>query len=159
MPEVISNTGLLIALASIGQFNLLHKLFGTIRIPPAVRSEILDQNTLNAVAVSDWVVVCTTKDEIAVQLLKEELDAGESEAIILARERNTDLFLIDERAARKKAATLELTTIGTLGVLLMAKDQGLISAIEPLLADLRRVGFHMSEELYDQVLQSAGEGE
>jgi len=34
MPEVISNTGLLIALASIGQFNLLHKLFGTIRIPP-----------------------------------------------------------------------------------------------------------------------------
>ena len=108
---------------------------------------------------SDWVVVCTTKDEIAVQLLKEELDAGESEAIILARERNTDLFLIDERAARKKAATLELTTIGTLGVLLMAKDQGLISAIEPLLADLRRVGFHMSEELYDQVLQSAGEGE
>jgi len=159
MPEVISNTGPLIALASIGQFNLLHKLFGTIRIPPAVRSEILDQNTLNAVAVSDWVVVCTTKDEIAVQLLKEELDAGESEAIVLARERNTDLFLIDERAARKKAATLELTTIGTLGVLLMAKDQGLISAIEPLLADLRRVGFHMSEELYDQVLQSAGEGE
>jgi hypothetical protein len=65
MPEVISNTGPLIALASIGQFDLLHKLFGTIHIPSAVRSEILDQNTLNAVTVADWVVVCTTQDEIA----------------------------------------------------------------------------------------------
>jgi len=157
MPEIVSNTGPLIALASIDQFDLLHELFGTVCIPPAVRSEIIDPRTLDAVSGANWMVVCTTKDEIAVQLLKEELDAGESEAIILARERNADLLLLDERAARRKAATLELTVIGTLGVLLMAKNRGLIPALKPLLADLRDAGFYMGEELYAQVLHSAGE--
>ncbi len=157
MPEIVSNTGPLIALARIDQFDLLHELFGTVYIPPAVRSEILDPCTLDAVSGANWMVVCTTKDEIAVQLLKEELDAGESEAIILARERNADLLLLDERAARRKAVTLELTVIGTLGVLLMAKNRGLIPALKPLLADLRIAGFYIGEALYAQVLHSAGE--
>ncbi|MBN1873268.1 MAG: DUF3368 domain-containing protein [Anaerolineae bacterium] len=126
MPEVISNTGPLIALASIGQFELLHQLFEIVYIPPAVRAEILDQHTLHAITTADWIVVCAIQDKIAVQLLKENLDAGESEALILAREQNAEMLLIDERAARRKAATLELTTIGTLGVLLMAKDRGLL---------------------------------
>jgi hypothetical protein len=159
MPEVISNTGPLIALASIDQFELLHQLFEIVYIPPAVRAEILDQHTLHAITTADWIVVCAAQDKIAVQLLKENLDAGESEALILARERNAEMLLIDERAARRKAATLELTTIGTLGVLLMARDRGLLPTIKPLLMDLRRADFYMSEELYTQVLQSAGEEE
>ncbi len=159
MPDVISNTGPLIALTSIDQFELLHQLFEIVYIPPAVRAEILDQHTLHAITTADWILVRAIQDKIAVQLLKENLDAGESEAIILARERNADLLLIDERAARRKAATLELTTMGTLGVLLMAKNRGLIPVIALLLADLRRAGFYMSEELYAQVLQTAGEEE
>jgi hypothetical protein len=159
MPEVVSNTGPLIALASIDQFELLHQLFEIVYIPPAVRAEILDQHTLHAITTADWIVVCAAQDKIAVQLLKENLDAGESEALILARERNAEMLLIDERAARRKAATLELTTIGTLGVLLMARDRGLLPTIKPLLMDLRRADFYMSEELYNQVLQSAGEEE
>lgn len=71
------------------------------------------------------------EDDIAVELLKEELDAGENAAIILARERGADLLLIDERAARRKATTLRLTVIGTLGALLMAKDRGLLPALRP----------------------------
>ena len=88
MPSVVSNTGPLIALATIGQFDLLRKLFGEILIPPAVRAEILDENTVNAVTAADWIMVRTAQDEIAVQLLRGELDAGESEAIVLAREVN-----------------------------------------------------------------------
>ncbi len=159
MPRVVSNTGPLIALATIGQFDLLLKLFGEILIPSVVRAEILDENTVNAVTAADWIMVRTAQDEIAVQLLKGELDAGESEAIILARELNADLFLIDDRSARRRADAIELSTIGTLGVLLLAKNEGLIPVLEPLLGDLRRAGFHMSEELYDQVLDSAGEKE
>ena len=157
MPRVVSNTGPLIALATIGQFDLLRKLFGEILIPPAVRAEILDENTVNAVTAADWIVVHPVQDEIAVQLLKGELDAGESKAIVLARELNADLLLIDDRSARRRASAIELTTIGTLGVLLLAKNEELIPVLEPLLGDLRRAGFHMSDELYDQVLGSADE--
>ena len=159
MPSVVSNTGPLIALATIGRFDLLRKLFGEILIPPAVHAEILDENTVNAVTAADWIMVRTAQDEIAVQLLRGELDAGESEAIVLAREVNADLLLIDDRSARRRADTIELPTIGTLGVLLLARIEGLIPVLEPLLGDLRRAGFHMSDELYDQVLDSAGEKE
>jgi predicted nucleic acid-binding protein len=157
VPSVVSNTGPLIALATIGQFDLLHKLFGEILIPPAVRAEILDENTVNAVTAADWIMVSPAQDEIAVQLLRGELDAGESEAIVLARELNADLLLLDDRSARRKAGSIELSTIGTLGVLLLAKNEKLIPVLGPLVDDLRRAGFHMSDELYDQVLDSAGE--
>ncbi len=92
---------------------------------------------------ADWIVVQPAQDLLAVQLLREELDA--------------ELVLIDERAARRKARGIGLQTVGTLGVLLMAKDKGLVAGLKPLLDDLRRAGFRMSDDLYRQVLGSAGE--
>jgi hypothetical protein len=123
MPDVVSNTGPLIALASIGQFDLLRRLFGKILFPPAVRAEVQDETSVAALTAADWIVVQPAQDLLAVQLLREELDAGESEAIILARELDAELVLIDERAARRKARGIGLQTVGTLGVLLMAKDK------------------------------------
>lgn len=159
MTQIVSNTGPLIALAGIHQFDLLQKLFGKITIPAAVRAEVLDEVTQKALNSSDWIATHTVQDSIAVQLLREELDPGESEAIVLAREVNAALLLIDERAARRKASTLALPVIGTLGILLMAKKQALIPVLKPLLNDLRHAGFHMSDELYAQILHSADERE
>lgn len=157
MTKIVSNTGPLIALASIGYFDLLHKLFGEVYIPPAVRAEVLDKNTLDALEGAAWVTVLPVADRIAVQLLRDELDAGESEAIILAREADADLLLLDERAARRKAKILNLSMIGTLGILLMAKREGLIASLKPLLDELLHVGFRMSDELYQQVCETADE--
>jgi len=50
MPDVVSNTGPLIALASIGQFDLLRRLFGKILIPPAVRAEVQDETSVAALS-------------------------------------------------------------------------------------------------------------
>jgi len=157
MSSVVSNADPLIALAGIRQFDLLHSLFQSILIPTAVRAEILDEITVMAVTTADWIAVQSVQDTIASHLLKEELDAGESDAIVLARELNADLLLIDERTARRKAHAIGLPTIGTLGVLLMAKEKGLITAITPLLNELRRAGFRMSDTLYHQLRESAGE--
>ena len=157
MPNIVSNTGPLIALASIGQFDLLRELFGQVFIPPAVHAEVKDEASVAALTAADWIAVQAVQDTLAVQLLKEELDAGESEAIILARELSADLILMDERAATRKARTISLRAIGTLGVLLMARDKGLVTSLKPLLDDLRRAGFRMSDALYHQVLHSAGE--
>ena len=157
MPDIVSNTGPLIALASIGQFDLLQSLFGRILIPPAVRAEVQDETSVAAMTTANWIVVQAAQDMLAVQLLRDELDAGESEAIILARELDADLVLIDERAATRKARGVGLQTMGTLGVLLMAKDKGLVAVLKPLLDNLRNAGFRMSDDLYDKVLGSAGE--
>jgi uncharacterized protein len=159
MPEVVSNTGPIIALASIGQLDLLRELFGQVLIPPAVHAEIKDDISVALLSTASWIQVQAVQDVLARQLLREELDAGESEAIVLAQEVAADLVLLDERAATRKARTINLQTIGTLGVLLMAKRNGLVTRLKPLLDDLHRAGFHMSNILYRQVLQSAGEGE
>lgn len=157
MPKVVSNTGPIIALAQIGQLDILGKIFGQVLIPYAVQTEIQDEKSLVALNQSDWIVVSEVKDKLAVQLLREELDAGESEAIILAKENNAQLICLDERAATRKARAIGLQSIGTLGILLIAKENKFIKNIKPLLDELQKAGFHMSDALYNQVLRSANE--
>jgi uncharacterized protein len=62
-----------------------------------------------------------------------ELDKGEAEVIILAKEQNIKKVLIDEKIARQQAKILGLEVIGTLGLLLKAKNKGLLSFIKPLI--------------------------
>jgi predicted nucleic acid-binding protein len=117
----------------------------------------IDETSSAAGAAAEWISVQSVSDTLAVQLLREELDAGESEAVILAKELPADLILIDERAATRRARALGLTTFGTLGVLLAAKQAGLIVAVKPLMEQLRDLDFHMSIDLYKEVLNAADE--
>lgn len=157
MANIVSNTGPIIALAGIGQLDLLRSLFGAVIIPPAVAAEIKDEKSIRALRQAEWISVRPASGVLAVQLLLDEIDAGESEAIVLAQELQAELLLLDERAATRKARAIGLQTIGTLGLLLLAKEQGIIPTIQPMLGELRQVGFHMSIPLFHQVLKSAGE--
>jgi hypothetical protein len=157
VPKVVSNTGPLLALAHLGQFDLLRLLFGKVFIPPAVRGEVKDETSVAALTAADWITIQPVQDMLAVQLLNEELDAGESEALVLAKELQADLVLIDERAATRKARAVGLPVIGTLGVLLLGKQAGHLAVIKPLLERLRDLDFHLSTDLYEKVIQDAGE--
>jgi predicted nucleic acid-binding protein len=67
------------------------------------------------------------------------------------------LLLLDERRGRAVAGRFGLRVVGLLGVLLDAKQRGLILEVKPLLEALRHAGFHISQELFDRVVQAAGE--
>ena len=111
MPRVISNTGPLLALVEIGQLELLRQLFGTIVIPPAVRAEILSepaQDAVQAALASGWIAEQSPTDLGAVRVLRNDLDAGESEAIALAQETAPDWLILDDLAARHLAEALGL---------------------------------------------------
>ncbi|MGD2088198.1 MAG: hypothetical protein PVH61_18620 [Candidatus Aminicenantes bacterium] len=56
-----------------------------------------------------------------------DLDKGEAETIILAEELQADIVLIDEKFARNFAEIRGLKLSGSLGVLLEAKNRGIIS--------------------------------
>lgn len=127
-PKIVSNTGPIIALAQIGQLDILGKIFGQVLIPYAVKTEVQDEKSLVALSQSNWIVISEVKDTLAVRLLREELDAGESEAIILAKENNATLICLDERAATRKARNIGLQSIGTLGILLIAKENKFIKS-------------------------------
>jgi len=86
---VVSNTTPLIGLASIGRFELLRLLFGKIYIPKAVYHEAVIQGreeggARREVLAADWIEVVEVQDQLAVEVLLDELDRGEAEVIVLA---------------------------------------------------------------------------
>ncbi len=90
-------------------------------------------------------------------MYKAKLHAGEVEVMILAQEKGADLVIIDDDAAKKTARYLGLTVTGTLGVLLRAKEQGIIERVQPLLDAMERNGFYISPAVGAMVLEQAGE--
>ena len=94
---------------------------------------------------------------MAVEILLDELDLGESETIVLAREIKADWVLMDERKGRRKLAQLNQQKIGTLGILLKARQSGLLSALKPELENLRQNGFSVNQQIIDELLHQVGE--
>ena len=159
---VVSNTSPLTNLAAVGQLDLLPPLYQRVVIPTAVHRELAavsaGQPGFVAVDTLPWIEVRAVKNQALVQALRLELDEGEAEAIALALEVSADLLLLDERLGRTVAARFGLKFIGLLGVLIEAKQQGLIPAVKPILDDLIvRAGCWVSQSLYARVLQVAGE--
>lgn len=157
---VVSNSTPLIALAWLKQLELLPGLFGRVRIPLAAHNEI--QHNPEAVGASElstatWLEVVSVSDRLAVEMLLDQLDRGESEAIVLAHELRAGLLLMDERRGRRRAVQSGLAVAGTIAVLIQARQKGLLKSLRPLLKQLRELPFHMSETLYADVLRRVGE--
>jgi predicted nucleic acid-binding protein len=97
-------------------------------------------------------------DQNRVRKLREDLDPGEAEAIVLAIERQADLLLVDERRARRTATAAGLTVSGLLGVVAKAKQAGLIDLARPVLDELIQTArFWIGPDLYKEVLVELGE--
>jgi uncharacterized protein len=159
---VISDTSPIVNLLLIGRLDLLNAIFGNVIIPAMVDSEIralasFDKDISSYINAS-WIAVVPLKERDVFEVLRFELDAGEAEAIALALEMNCLTLLIDERLGTKVAQSKGLQTIGLLGVLLKAKQKGLIPLLKPLLTDLREVaGFWLGTNLELRVLAECGE--
>lgn len=149
---VISNASPLIALEQIGQLGLLEQLFSSVVVPPTVVREVSATVTLPA-----WITEQALSQPVGPRILNASLGVGESEAISLALEIHTRLLILDDRPARRLAQALGLSIIGTLGVLLAAKQRNLLPAVQPSLAALLQFDFRIAPALYDQILLDAGE--
>lgn len=89
---------------------------------------------------------------------RSELDPGEAEAIVLAKELKADDLLIDETQGREVAMRERVHVIGLLGVLLEGKGRGLISSVRQLTAQLENeAGFHVSSRVKELIFEAAGE--
>ncbi|NJM13272.1 MAG: DUF3368 domain-containing protein [Synechococcaceae cyanobacterium SM1_2_3] len=66
-------------------------------------------------------------------------------------------MLLDDQAARKCAQSLGLPVLGTLGVILIAKRRGWITAVRPVIEQLQMQKMYMSAALMQSVLKDAGE--
>jgi predicted nucleic acid-binding protein len=138
MRKIISNTTPILSLLKINKLDLLKDLYGKISVPNAVFREIeegKEKPYYRDLSLLDWIEIEFIKNTDSRSYLI-DLDDGEAEAIILAREQNANLIIMDEIMGRRYANRFEITLTGTVGVLLKAKEIGFISSVSDLLEEL-----------------------
>ncbi len=149
---VVSNSSPLIAFHQLGKMDLLNQLFSQVLIPTAVKDEVFQTRPMPS-----WIIEHPLVQPIPASVLAYGLGKGEQEAIALSMEIGADLLLIDEWVGRKVARHLGIKVTGTLGVLLMAKEKGLILEVKPLVEQLLFFGFRASSDLVRLILRKADE--
>ncbi len=158
--RIVVNTSPWIALSICGQNHLLKILYDEIYIPVKVKEEILAGGErgvgVSELKASPWVKVEKVVDVEKVKLLY-ELEQGEAEVIILAKEKGIKQVMIDEKIARLQAKILGLEVIGTLSLLLKAKKRGILSAIKPLIIKMIDNAIWIKEEIVYGILKEAEE--
>jgi len=159
--SITSDTGPLIALAKVDLLNLLKTAFLEVMIPPSVHRELLagsgeDAGHLHE-ALGEYIKLTDLSDppRMVVRAVG-RLGAGEREAIALAAQTGTPL-LIDDRLARTVARQLGVKVTGTAGILVEIKRAGLLPAVRPILEEIRRRGYYLSDALIDTAARLAGE--
>lgn len=157
---VVSDTSPITNLAVIGQLDLLRELYQKVILPEAVYRELTasgGQHPGAIVSSLDWIEVQPGTNQSLVTALRIELDEGEAEAIVLAQQVSADLLLMDERRGRAVAERFGLRVMGLLGVLVEARQRGLVEQLKPHFDLLIQSGFWIRQELYERVLRSVGE--
>jgi len=151
---VVSDTSAVSNLVQIRADHLLQDLYGQVLIPPSVDTELRRFHA----SLPTWIMQRAPSDREFMHRLASELDLGEAEAIALAKEVRADWLLIDEKVGRQVARREGLALLGLGGVLLMAKDQGLIPEVGSHLDQLERhAGFYLGQQVKTELLHRAGE--
>ncbi len=144
----VLDSACLIGLERIGRLDLLSALLFPILAPPAVRTEFGD--------CPSWLTIEKPLDQGMVAALRINVDPGEAEAIALAYEKDMRIIL-DDRKAREVAHRLGLKVTGTVGLLVKARQEGILSSIRPLLDDLNANSFRIAAGLRAEALRLVGE--
>ncbi len=153
MSVVVSDTSPLHYLILCGADALLARLFEQVVIPPTVFTELQQPNT--PVVVQEWIRALPAW--VTVQKPKTldpslNVDAGELEAICLAREIHAAAVLMDDRAGRQAAAQCGLPVIGTLGLLEQASVRGWVD-LPQALERLRQTNARLDPKLIEAALE------
>ncbi len=160
MPDVICNTSPLQYLHQADVLELLPALVGQVYVPEAVAAELREGRRRNvrlpALEELSWLIVRPVRDPTLLPLVT-HLGDGEKEVLALGLETQDALLLLDDRDARRYARALELEVSGTLGLLLRAKERGVLDAIRPVLDRLQALRFRLNAKTRQRVLERAGE--
>lgn len=160
---VIADATPLIALARIQRFSLLHTLYHQIIIPPAVKYEVVQLGAgragsaeLQTALQKGWISLHPVEPTPILRQLSNRMGRGEAEAIALALQTDADFIILDDQQGRKVALAHHLNVIGTVGIIVQAKQQGHLTDLQHTLDELRANDFHISKSLYNRILQQFG---
>ena len=158
---IVADTGPIVILAKLDHLHILAKLYAEIHIPETVLREatylthrVDAQRIKRFIGGQIKVVSDLTEDDPA--YLNRGLDAGETQAISLAKQAHCPV-LMDEKRGRSVAKSEKVDVLGTVGLLLKAKQAQLIPAISPLLDKMLENDYRLSPNLIERAKYLAEE--
>jgi predicted nucleic acid-binding protein len=149
---VVADSSPFVVLVNIGHVHVLPVLYGQVIIPPEVGVELGMPKRPEPVrsfiaAPPPWLRVQAPASVEAIA----GLHAGEAAAISLARELQADRLIIDETPGRMAATERGIPIIGTVGVLELAAEQGLIDLADAF-ERVKQTDFWVSPAFLDERL-------
>jgi predicted nucleic acid-binding protein len=149
-----------ILLTKIGQAELLSSCSEEVLIPAAVAEEIRQPDEMDPAR--RWLdtegnVFVTSIGPVESAVAAWDLGRGESRVLSYGLRHDEWTAVVDDGAARRCAKGLDISVVGTLGVLVIAKRIGQLETVRPVVEDLERAGLHVSQDLIDHVLRMVGE--
>ena len=155
---LIADSSALIALSVCNSLELLDQLFTEVVVPEAVYKEVIKADKPEARILKHYlngkVIKVDMHDFI---YLDAYADAGETEAMKLYKQKSADKLLIDDKRGRKVAKINRIETIGSLGILIAAKQAGLIKQIKPRIEKIAQSRVYINQSLIEMVLEVAKE--
>ena len=161
--RIVCDTGPLIGLAKIDCLYILKEIASEVCVPPMVYRELFGKISFETKgienALNEFIQVTELKTlKSKIQEVSSDLAEGERQAIGLASMFSKDaLLLIDDYAGRIVADKLNIPKIGIIGILLLAKERGILKDVAPLSDELRNKGYWLSDELIELARRLAEE--
>lgn len=152
---IIGDSSALVALAVVNQLELLEKLYDNLYIPQAVFDEVTQIGKPQSNKLRQFLQ--SKVKQVDLTLTQLGLGLGELEAITLYKKLDADVLLIDDNRAKKYASLNGVKVIGSLGILIKAKEQGYIERVKPLLDEIQKSEVYISKKLIEKVLEICGE--
>jgi len=145
----------LIHLARTGNLPLLKALASNFVIPEPVLDEIRAKGegdaALQGVQATPWLSV-VQPPPVPETLLAWDLGKGEASVLAWALSRPGTIAILDDQRARVYAQWHGVPVVGTLGIVLRAKRQGMIPLARPILQDLIDRGMYLSKAVANRAL-------
>jgi len=138
---------------------ILPKLFTEIVIPAAVWQEIVGGSHLDRAAqrLSDLAWLKKESITLVPDVVRWDLGVGETEVLSFAIKHSAYTPVLDDVLAKKCAKSLDIQTMGTGTILILAKERGLIESVEHSLRELQKIGLWISEPIIQMLKREAGE--
>ncbi len=147
---IISDTSCLILLDKIEQIDLLKSLSKQVYITEEIKKEFGRE-------LPDWIQIKSPSNKKYQKLIEIDLDKGEAGALALSLDIENSIVLIDDLKGRKYAEKLNINFSGTLGLLLKAKNCGIIKELKPVIERIKNTNFRFSDSLLKRLIIEAGE--
>ena len=158
-PIIADSSPLIVLLKSDLEY-ILPELFEEIILPEAVWQEILSglDNDIAKQKLPFLSWIKRTPTAISNKTIENyNLGKGETAVLNLALITSESRVILDDFAARKCAKALEIKFFGTGGLLILAKQKGLIDSVSDALEKVQNAGLWLSDTITELLKQKAGE--